>query len=131
MDIYKEVLSNLDNDFIVSTEPETVEIFHLMYSSIKFGSWGRIDWDELDSEKYTVIGNTENIIKLIKKKNLVKEKLVYVSWFDYEFKTILCDIENVLEHIDIISFYGDTWLFSPNEFIIEFDHDENVRMAFF
>ena len=119
--LYEECLELLGEQAKVMTEEDTVKIFDVLQESVQFTSYGRISWDTIEQgEDFT------DQIKIS-----LPDGRVYIMWDNALFPAIESSFSitmRVLESVKKVSF--DTWIFSPNEYVIEFYHEGESKIAY-
>lgn len=119
--LFEECMEQLGEQARVMSEKETIRLFDELQDSITFTTYGRIDWEAIElKERFS-----EEI------EILPLETRVFIMWDNALFPAIessLSCIMNCLESVKKVSF--DTWIFSPNKFVIEFYHEGESNIGY-
>ncbi|WP_243763913.1 hypothetical protein [Bacillus sp. XF8] len=100
------------------------EIYTLLSESYPFEWWGRIAWNKVALQcTVASIDKINQFIPLTSK--------VYILWSTGPAPVLYADLKDVLRNIDDVTAVGsDTYLFCPNNFVIEFYHEGEIIIGF-
>ena len=86
----------------------------------------------LDIYRKQLISSEDKLLLHLKNRGKENFDDVYIIWFDASLPILKCDLHTILDNIyDVVTVSCDTWLYSLlNEWVIELDHDGNVRLGF-
>lgn len=156
-DFLKECLEALgDKATIIADKAEQELIISYICEMVPVGFWGRIDWHKVKVQTDLhpkgmpwLASTSDDIARLndIYRKRLIKSEGqliaalnnkgkenfndIYVIWNDGYLPIIKCDLKTIVDNLfDVVTVSCDTWFFHlEDEWVIEFDHDGNVRLA--
>lgn len=100
------------------------EIYKLLNDSYPFEWWGRINWNKVSIKH--AIDSMDQISHLIP-----LESKVYILWSTGPIPVLYANLNDILRNIDDVTAVGsDTYLFCPNNFVIEFYHEGEIMIGF-
>jgi len=101
------------------------------FDTFPFVSWGRINWETVNSK--IVIKTLDEIPFILAKFKKAMKDPIYIIWGDASLPVVKCDLKDALVNIGEITplgIYG-TWLYNPTEgWVIEFYHNGDMVVGF-
>jgi len=107
----------------------TEEIRKKFFDTFPFVSWGRINWEKLNSK--AAIKILDEIPFILSKFNKSMKDPIYIIW-GASLPVIKCDLKDALANIGEITPLGiySTWLFNPTEgWVVEFFHHGDITIG--
>ncbi|MEF2245382.1 CDI toxin immunity protein [Paenibacillus sp. IITD108] len=120
MSLYEECIGKLGKEALILSEVETIQLFDSLQDCFPFTFYGRIDWSQVKAkQKFDLL--VENAVDV----------RAYILWDNALFPAIESKLSNILENIDYIKRVSfDTWIYAPEEFVIEFYHEGEIMIGY-
>lgn len=125
--LFNECVEALGEDTIILSESASGKMMDELVHAYPIASWGRIDWSKV-SKKYEVA--LTDVLPTLKDNNINIETPIYLLWSGNHpaLQTELSKIINSIEDVLAVDF--DTYIFCPEQYVIEFYHDGQIMIGF-
>ena len=127
MSLLDECIQALGETIKILSDAETEQVFSRFEGLFTMSTWGRIDWETVNSK--IQLESANQIIPCLNQYfPLEKLDRVYILWSEASLPTIEAPLHQIIEAIDDVTAVDfDTWLFSPIlEYVVEFYHEGDI-----
>ena len=129
--LFKECIESLEPNVTILSDQKSDQVWKIFREKLPFSQSGRIDWKKINIKK-SIDEPAQAVIALESLLGKSINKSIYVLWNNNSVPVIKADFDSVIKHIDDVTCVGlDTWLFSPNGYVIEFYHLGEIMVGLF
>ena len=128
--LFNECLESLGDETLIFSQEKSQQIATTLMNLFSITISGRIDWEQIDNQ--LIASNKEQLISLIRAKQLDFNEQIFILWDNYEIPVVSTNLNTVFQSlvdVDAVSFYY--WLLDKEyRFVIEINDEELIRVGF-
>ncbi|AKR13138.1 hypothetical protein AC241_31245 (plasmid) [Bacillus thuringiensis] len=128
--LFNECLESLGDETLIFSQEKSQQIATTLMNLFPITISGRIDWEQIDNK--LIASNKEQLISLIRAKQLDFNEQIFILWDNYEIPVVSTNLNTVFQSlvdVDAVSFYY--WLLDKEyRFVIEIIDEELIMVGF-
>lgn len=128
--MFNECLESLGDETLIFSQEKSQQIATTLMNLFPITISGRIDWEQIDNK--LIASNKEQLISLIRAKQLDFNEQIFILWDNYEIPVVSTNLDKVFQSlvdVDAVSFYY--WLLDKEyRFVIEIIDEELIKVGF-
>ncbi|HFK1742375.1 TPA: hypothetical protein ACGXP7_005867 [Bacillus cereus] len=128
--LFNECLESLGDETLIFSQEKSQQIATTLMNLFPITISGRIDWEQIDNQ--LIASNKEQLISLIRAKQLDFNEQIFILWDNYEIPVVSTNLNTVFQSlvdVDAVSFYY--WLLDKEyRFVIEIIDEELIKVGF-
>jgi len=128
--LFNECLESLGDETLIFSQEKSQQIATTLMNLFSITISGRIDWEQIDNQ--LIASNKEQLISLIRAKQLDFNEQIFILWDNYEIPVVSTNLNTVFQSlvdVDAVSFYY--WLLDKEyRFVIEIIDEELIKVGF-
>lgn len=128
--LFNECLESLGDETLIFSQEKSQQIATTLMNLFPITISGRIDWKQIDNK--LIASNKEQLISLIRAKQLDFNEQIFILWDNYEIPVVSTNLNTVFQSlvdVDAVSFYY--WLLDKEyRFVIEIIDEELIKVGF-
>ncbi|WP_254490206.1 hypothetical protein [Bacillus thuringiensis] len=128
--LFNECLESLGDETLIFSQEKSQQIATTLMNLFPITISGRIDWEQIDNK--LIASNKEQLISLIRAKQLDFNEQIFILWDNYEIPVVSTNLNTVFQSlvdVDAVSFYY--WLLDKEyRFVIEIIDEELIKVGF-